>query len=100
MQVIPIKKYRGTLAGYWRVDSHENMNQIEEILLGETQAYVFFARNYGDLHSYVRNKRKLKEPEAIRLFQQIVAAVCHCHENGIVLRDLKLRKFVFKDEDK
>ena len=82
------------------VNSHEHVNQIEEILLGETQAYVFFARNYGDLHSYVRSKRKLKEAEAIRLFYQVASAVAACHENGVVLRDLKLRKFVFKDEAK
>jgi hypothetical protein len=29
-----------------------------------------------------------------------VKAVCRCHEAGIVLRDLKLRKFVFKDKDR
>ncbi|KAI3364534.1 hypothetical protein L3Q82_011319 [Scortum barcoo] len=27
-------------------------------------------------------------------------AVAHCHDNGLVLRDLKLRKFVFKNEDR
>merc|ERR1711976_642372 len=64
---------------------------------GETKAYIFFATTYGDLHSYVRSKRKLKESEAIKLFKQIVSVILHCHENGIVLRDLKLRKFFFLD---
>ena len=100
LQVIPIEKYRETLSAYWRVSSHNNVNKVEEILLGQTQAYVFFSRHYGDLHSYVRNKRKLREPEAIRLFRQIVSAVEVCHENGVVLRDLKLRKFVFRNEEK
>lgn len=99
-KVLPIKQYRETLAAYWRVDSHSHISQIEEIILGETQAYAFFSCNYGDLHSYVRNKRKLREAEAIRLFKQIMLAVDHCHENGIVLRDLKLRKFVFKNPEK
>lgn len=99
-KVIPIHKYRETLSAYWRVGCHDNIVEVEEILLGETQAYVFFPRNYGDLHSYVRSRRKLKEAEAMRLFQQIIDAVSHCHENGVVLRDLKLRKFVFKDPEK
>ena len=53
-----------------------------------------------NLHSYVRSKQKLSETVAAPLFNQVVAAVAHCHKNNIVLRDLKLRKFVFKDEDR
>jgi len=68
--------------------------------LGRTRAYVIFPRHYGDLHSYVRRKRRLRESEAGRLFHQIVSAIAHCHQNGVVLRDLKLRKFVFKNAQK
>lgn len=100
LQVIPIEAYRQTLAGYWRVGSHENINEIEEIVLGETRAYIFFAGHFGDLHSYVRSRKRLKESQAIALFEQIVRAASHCHENGVVLRDLKLRKFVFKDPER
>ena len=95
-----MEKYRETLAAYWRINSHPHINEIVEILLGETKAYVFFARHYGDLHSYVRARRKLREAEASRLFRQIMEAVACCHENGIILRDLKLRKFVFKDQER
>uniref|UniRef100_A0A8C5L831 Tribbles homolog 2 n=1 Tax=Jaculus jaculus TaxID=51337 RepID=A0A8C5L831_JACJA len=35
-----------------------------------------------------------------RLFYQIASAVAHCHDGGLVLRDLKLRKFIFKDEER
>ena len=100
LQVFEVNKYRESLSTYWQVDSHENISSISEIILGETKAYVFFDRNYGDLHSYVRQKKRLKEEEACRLFQQIVAAVQHCHDNGVILRDLKLRKFVFKNKER
>lgn len=99
-KVIPINKYKDTLSAYYRVGCHDHVNEVEEVLLGETQVYVFFAKHLGDLHSYVRDKRKLKESEAIKFFGQIVTAVAHCHENGVVLRDLKLRKFIFKDEER
>lgn len=99
-KVFPITKYREALSAYWQVDTHENISSISEIILGETKAYVFFERHYGDLHSYVRQRKRLKEEEASRLFEQIIAAVHHCHDNGIVLRDLKLRKFVFKNPER
>jgi len=51
-----------------------------------------------NLHSIVRSKKRLSEADAAPLFAQVVAAVAHCHEKNIVLRDLKLRKFIFKDE--
>ncbi|XP_012276227.1 tribbles homolog 2 [Orussus abietinus] len=60
--------------------------------------YLLLEGHHGDLHAYVRARRRLREPEARRLFKQIARAVAACHENGVVLRDLKLRKFVFADE--
>lgn len=98
--MFPITRYREILAAYWQVDCHENLSSISEIILGETKAYVIFEKHYGDLHSYVRQRKRLKEEEAHRLFEQIVSAVEYCHSNGIVLRDLKLRKFVFKNPER
>ncbi|KAK0158721.1 hypothetical protein PV328_009693 [Microctonus aethiopoides] len=60
--------------------------------------YLLLEGHHGDLHAYVRARRRLREPEARRLFRQAARAVATCHDNGVVLRDLKLRKFVFADE--
>uniref|UniRef100_A0A672SY56 Tribbles homolog 2 n=1 Tax=Sinocyclocheilus grahami TaxID=75366 RepID=A0A672SY56_SINGR len=98
-KVFDISRYQESLAAYFVLGTHENINQIVEILLGDTRAYVFFERSHGDMHSFVRTCKKLREEEAARLFHQIASAVAHCHDNGLVLRDLKLRKFVFKNED-
>ncbi|KAK1332120.1 hypothetical protein QTO34_007806 [Cnephaeus nilssonii] len=73
---------------------------IVEVILGETKAYVFFEKDFGDMHSYVRSRKRLREEEASRLFKQIVSAVAHCHQSAIVLGDLKLRKFVFSTEER
>ncbi|XP_039981614.1 tribbles homolog 2 [Xiphias gladius] len=99
-KVFDIGRYQESLAAYFALGQHQHINQILEILLGETRAYVFFERSYGDMHSFVRTCKKLREDEAARLFYQIASAVAHCHDNGLVLRDLKLRKFVFKNEDR
>uniref|UniRef100_A0A2K5DR95 Tribbles homolog 2 n=1 Tax=Aotus nancymaae TaxID=37293 RepID=A0A2K5DR95_AOTNA len=99
-KVFDISCYQESLAPCFCLSAHSNINQITEILLGETKAYVFFERSYGDMHSFVRTCKKLREEEAARLFYQIASAVAHCHDGGLVLRDLKLRKFIFKDEER
>ncbi|XP_069742432.1 tribbles homolog 2-like isoform X4 [Narcine bancroftii] len=99
-KVFDIGRYQETLAAYFCLSAHESINQITEILLGEQRSYVFFEKSHGDMHSFVRTCKRLKEDEAARLFYQITSAVAHCHDNGVVLRDLKLRKFVFKDEER
>lgn len=62
--------------------------------------YTLFERSYGDLHSYVRSRRRLREPEARKLFRTMVHTVRACHREGVILRDLKLRKFVFEDPER
>lgn len=99
-KVTPIARYRDVLEPYLRAGHHDNINEIQEVVLGEFEAYFFFLENYGDLHTYVRNARRLREPVAAKFLHQIVSAVQHCHENGIVVRDLKLRKFVFKNPER
>lgn len=61
---------------------------------------VFTQHTYGDLHGYLRDKKRLSEYEAAPLFQQIVTMVAHAHQQRIALRDIKLKKFVFTNENR
>ena len=108
------------LAAHYRVDGHPFINPIQvkillltpiilfidtpcltqEVVVGDKNIYLMFPPCHGDLHSYVRTRRRLREPAARHLFRQIVSAVHEAHSKGIVLRDLKLRKFVFTDESR
>eukprot|EP00094_Tigriopus_californicus_P008767 TCALIF_08452-PA protein Name:"Similar to TRIB2 Tribbles homolog 2 (Bos taurus)" AED:0.17 eAED:0.17 QI:0/0.75/0.6/1/0.25/0.4/5/1193/487 len=92
--------HRSLVAAHYRVDGHPNINPVREVILGGDHTYLIFPPSTTDLHSYVRTKRRLKEPQARALFKQIVAAVHQAHSKGIVLRDLKLRKFVFTSESR
>uniref|UniRef100_A0A2K5W687 Tribbles homolog 1 n=4 Tax=Catarrhini TaxID=9526 RepID=A0A2K5W687_MACFA len=99
-KVFPIKHYQDKIRPYIQLPSHSNITGIVEVILGETKAYVFFEKDFGDMHSYVRSRKRLREEEAARLFKQIVSAVAHCHQSAVVLGDLKLRKFVFSTEER
>lgn len=88
------------LTAHFRLDGHPHVNFLHKVIQGNNQTYLFFAPSQGDLHSHVRVRKRLREPEARRLFRQMCEVVKTCHEQGIVLRDLKLRKFVFADSER
>jgi serine/threonine protein kinase len=60
--------------------------------------YLFTPVHYGSLHSFIQSrKQRLTEDEVRPIYRQIVRLVAFCHRLGLVVRDLKLRKFVFID---
>lgn len=88
------------LSAHYRLDSHPRISSLHEVLVCNRHMYLVFPRSHGDLHSHVRTRKRLRESEAKKMFRQIAETVQVCHRNGIVLRDLKLRKFVFADEER
>lgn len=88
------------LAPYARLPTHQHVAHPADILLGSQFLYTFFSKTHGDLHSLVRSRRGIPEPEAIVLFRQMAAMVAHCHQHGLVLRDLKLCRFVFSNRER
>ncbi|XP_053673156.1 tribbles homolog 2-like [Anopheles nili] len=85
------------ITAHFRLDGHPHVNSLHKVIRGNNQTYLLFSPSEGDLHSHVRRRKRLREPEARRLCRQMCEVVKSCHEQGIVLRDLKLRKFVFAD---
>lgn len=61
---------------------------------------IVFLESHGtSLHSFVREKRKLSEETARRIFYEIVDIIEECHKLNVCLRDLKMRKLVWKKFD-
>lgn len=52
----------------------------------------------GDLLTYVRRRRKLKEDVAKHMFKQIVEGLKYCHSRGILHRDIKLDNILLTSE--
>lgn len=80
--------------------SIDRTNQPQEVCVVGQEAFLVYSGAYGDLHSHLRQRRKLGELEAAKYFRQIVELLCSAHANNIVLRDLKLKKFVFSDANR
>ncbi|XP_037375366.2 MAP/microtubule affinity-regulating kinase 4-like, partial [Talpa occidentalis] len=69
---------------------HPNIIQLFEVL--DTPEELLLVMEYaggGNLLDYLLRRGRLEELEARHKFQQILAAVAHCHARGIVHRDLK-----------
>ncbi|AWP02182.1 Tribbles -like 1 [Scophthalmus maximus] len=96
-QVLQLRSHQEQLTAYARVGHHDNVCVPQDVVIGRDRVYVFLPGHHGDMHAYVRGKKRLGEEEAGLLFAQMLSAVAHCHRHGVVLRDLKLRRFVFTD---
>lgn len=103
-RVLLLDRCNSLLLPFSAVGSHPHVNTAAEIVVGASSAYVFHRACADapreDLHAYVRRKRRLPEREAARLFSQALAAVAHCHRHSVVVRDVKLRRFLFADADR
>ncbi|KAJ3608948.1 hypothetical protein NHX12_023476 [Muraenolepis orangiensis] len=97
-KVFDMGVYQEKIRAYGTLPPHDNVAPVRDIVLGERRAYVFRDKEHGDLHGLVKGCRRLDEAHARTLFRQVAGAVDHCHHHGLVLGDLKLRKFVFADE--
>lgn len=88
------------IEAYDRLKDHSNINQLHKVIALNKKTYLLFPRPQDDMLSYLRTKKLLLEGEAQFLFCQMCNIVRSCHSKGVVLRDLKLRKFVFDDVEK
>ncbi|XP_061545007.1 tribbles homolog 3-like isoform X1 [Phycodurus eques] len=96
-QVLPLSSYQEKLAVYARLGRHGNICGLLDTVIQRDGAYLFLAAHHGDMHAHVRSSKRLGEEEAGLVFAQMLEAVAHCHRSGVVLRDVKLRRFVFTD---
>ncbi|XP_061833601.1 tribbles homolog 3-like [Nerophis lumbriciformis] len=97
-QVLPLHGYQEKLAAFARLGRHDNICGPLDTVIGPDGAHVFLPAHHGDMHAHVRSSKRLGEEEAELLFAQMLSAVAHCHRHGVVLRDVKLRRFVFTDK--
>jgi len=103
VQVLQRDRCHSVLLPFSVVGSHPHINTAAEVMVGGSSVYIMHRTSKDvteDLHGYMRRKRRLSEQEAARLFAQALEAVAHCHRHSVVIRDVKLRRFLFADADR
>jgi len=66
---------------------------------GDGMKLLFVPCSHGSLHELMQHRdHRLNESTIRGLFSQIVRLVAFCHRFGILIRDFKLRRFVFTDQ--
>lgn len=98
-QVVTHEKAR-SLQTVLRLPPHAAVHQPLDVYRCDEGFLTIYRKTGADLHSHIRSKKQLGEQECRRFFRQIVEAVQHCHKNKVIVGELKLKKFVFLDEDK
>jgi serine/threonine protein kinase len=69
---------------------HENVLRLHEVI--KTPYFYYLILEYcphGNLHEYIRQKKKLTEPNSIDIMNQVLAGYRYLIEQGVIHRDLK-----------
>ena len=78
---------------------HENLIQLYDII--DTPKKIYLIMEYapgGELFDYIVASKKLKERDACKFFQQILAGIEYLHKVNIVHRDLKPENLLLDHE--
>ena len=74
-----------------------NLHFFCDVLSLDRTAIVLYPNYSSNLHTYITEKHRLSENKSKNFFTQIVKAVKLCHQVGLIIRDLKLRKIIFNN---
>ncbi|XP_062034515.1 MAP/microtubule affinity-regulating kinase 3-like [Lepus europaeus] len=79
---------------------HPNIVELLEVgLIGHYHCLVMELVDGGDLYQHVMSRGGLPEPEVVVMFDQILAAVGHCHAQRVAHRDLKLGNLLLDSQN-
>lgn len=70
--------------------SHPNIIRLFDVVSTTEQLFLvmeFVAE--GDIEVFLRNNGRMAEDQARPVFRQLISAVDHCHQTGIIHRDIK-----------
>lgn len=83
---------------YLRLLRHPHIIKLYDVIKSKDEIIMVMDFAGNELFDYIVQTGKMKETEARRFFQQIIAAVEYCHRHKIVHRDLKPENLLLDDQ--
>ncbi|GIQ82771.1 hypothetical protein KIPB_003968, partial [Kipferlia bialata] len=81
-----------------RTLDHQNVVRLKKTFTDRSNTYLVMQRcDNGTMSQYVRQRRRLTEPEARYYAMSLIQGVQYLHENRVVHRDLKLSNLFLTD---
>ena len=69
---------------------HENVLRLHEVI--KTPYFYYLILEYcphGNLHEYIKQKKKLSEANAVEIMEQVLAGFKYLLQEGVIHRDMK-----------
>ncbi|KAG7901005.1 hypothetical protein KL907_004449 [Ogataea polymorpha] len=83
---------------YLRLLRHPHIIKLYDVIKSKDEIIMVIEYAGKELFDYIIQHGRMKEDEARRFFQQIIAAVDYCHRHKIVHRDLKPENLLLDDQ--
>jgi 5'-AMP-activated protein kinase catalytic alpha subunit len=78
---------------------HPNVIKLHQVIDTDTDLYIVMEYvSGGELVDYIAAKGCLSEKESCRIFRQLISAIDHCHQAGVIHRDLKLENLLLTSD--
>ena len=79
--------------------NHPHIIQMLEMIDSPKRIHIVMEHaGGGNLCTYVKQRKRLAEPEARKIFIQLLLGVEYMHDLGIIHRDIKLENVLFDDD--
>lgn len=90
------RTWRGIMEQMTDLGTSPHVLGISEIVEGKEEFYVVMPKcNGGELFEFLANETEVPEAECKRIIREILIAVGHLHNNGIIHRDIKPENIMF-----
>jgi len=90
--------WRSLLNRMLNLDAHSNVLGLNDVIEDDSAYYIIMERcSGGELFAFLQTELDVPEMECKRIMKEILEAVDHIHQKGLIHRDIKPENIMFHD---